>query len=153
MTWISLQSKGLTESSPESQFERINSPVLKLLCGPVLTTRAFLVAQRLKRLPAVRETWVPYLDREIPWRRKWKPTPEFLPGESHGRRSLLGYSPRGHKEPDRTERLRFTSLSQPDVNTGKTKALTIWTFVGKVKLLLFNTLSKFVTAILPRTLN
>ena len=31
----------------------------------------------------------------------------FLPGESHGRRSLVGYSPRGHKESDTTERLHF----------------------------------------------
>ena len=31
------------------------------------------------------------------WRRKWKPTPLFLPGESHGQRSLEGYSPWGHK--------------------------------------------------------
>ena len=31
--------------------------------------------------------------RKIPWRRKWQPTPVFLPGESHGQRSLAGYSP------------------------------------------------------------
>ena len=31
--------------------------------------------------------------RKIPWRRKWNPTPVFLPGESHGQRSLAGYSP------------------------------------------------------------
>ena len=30
---------------------------------------------------------------KIPWRRAWQPTPEFLPGESHGQRSLVGYSP------------------------------------------------------------
>ena len=30
---------------------------------------------------------------KIPWRRKWQPTPVFLPGESHGQRSLEGYSP------------------------------------------------------------
>jgi len=41
------------------------------------------------------------------WRRKWQPTPVFLPGESHGRRSLVGYSPRGRKESDTTERLHF----------------------------------------------
>ena len=29
----------------------------------------------------------------IPWRRKWQPTPVFLPGESHGQRSLAGYGP------------------------------------------------------------
>ena len=34
---------------------------------------------------------------KIPWRRKWPPTPVFLPGQSHGQRSLVGYSPRGHK--------------------------------------------------------
>ena len=31
--------------------------------------------------------------RNIPWRRAWQPTPVFLPGESHGQRSLVGYSP------------------------------------------------------------
>ena len=31
--------------------------------------------------------------RNIPWRRAWQPTPVFLPGESHGQRSLAGYSP------------------------------------------------------------
>ena len=45
------------------------------------------------------DPWV----RKIPWRRKWQPTPVFLPGESHGWRSLVGYSPWGHKESDRTE--------------------------------------------------
>ena len=34
---------------------------------------------------------------KIPWRRKWHTTPVFLPGESHGQRSLAGYSPWGHK--------------------------------------------------------
>jgi len=41
--------------------------------------------------------------RKIPWRRKWQPTPVFLPGEFHGQRSLTGYSPWGHKESDMTE--------------------------------------------------
>ena len=40
---------------------------------------------------------------KIPWRRAQQPTPAFLPGESHGQRSLVGYSPRGHKESDTTE--------------------------------------------------
>ena len=39
----------------------------------------------------------------IPWRRKCQPTPVFLPGESHGQRSLLGYSPWGRKESNKTE--------------------------------------------------
>ena len=41
---------------------------------------------------------------KIPWRRKLQPTPVVLPGESHGQRSLVGYSPRDCKESDMTER-------------------------------------------------
>ena len=41
---------------------------------------------------------------------KWQPTSVFLPGKSHGQRSVVGYSPCGHKELDTTERLHFTSL-------------------------------------------
>ena len=40
---------------------------------------------------------------KIPWRRAWQPTPVFLLGESHAQRSLVGYSPEGHKESDMTE--------------------------------------------------
>ena len=40
---------------------------------------------------------------KIPWRRKWQPTPVLLPGRSHGQRSLVGYSPWGHKELDTTK--------------------------------------------------
>ena len=43
---------------------------------------------------------------KIPWRRKWQPTPVFLPGKSRAQRSLVGYSPRGRKESDTTEQLR-----------------------------------------------
>ena len=38
-----------------------------------------------------------------PWRRAWQHTPVFLPGEYPGQRSLVGYSPQGHKELDTTE--------------------------------------------------
>ena len=41
------------------------------------------------------------------WRRQWQPTPVLLPGESHGRGSLVGCSPWGHWESDTTERLHF----------------------------------------------
>ena len=40
--------------------------------------------------------------RKIPWRREWQPTPVFLPGESRGQRSLVGYSSQGGKESDMT---------------------------------------------------
>ena len=45
---------------------------------------------------------------KIPWRRKRQPAPVFLPGKSHGQRSLAGYSPWGYKESDTTERLPHT---------------------------------------------
>ena len=44
---------------------------------------------------------------KILWRRKWQPTPVLLPGKSHGRRNVVGYSPWGRKESDMTERLHF----------------------------------------------
>jgi len=42
---------------------------------------------------------------KVPWRRPWQPTQIFLPGESHGQRSLAGYSPWGHEPSDMTEQL------------------------------------------------
>ena len=53
---------------------------------------------------------------KIPWRRKWQPTPVLFPGKSHGRRSLVGYSPWGRKESDTTERLRFRFHSAYKLN-------------------------------------
>ena len=55
-----------------------------------------LVAQTVKRLSTVWETWVRSQGSwEVPWRRKWHPTPVFLPRKSHGQRSLvsMGRSP------------------------------------------------------------
>ena len=49
------------------------------------------------------KTWVQSLVRKIPWRRKWQPTPGFLPRKFHGQRSLVGYSPWDHKESDMIE--------------------------------------------------
>ena len=44
---------------------------------------------------------------KIPWRREWQPTPVFLPGKSHGQRSLVGYSPWVTKGRTRLTRLRI----------------------------------------------
>ena len=41
--------------------------------------------------------------RKITWRRKWQLTLVFLPGKFYGQRSMLGYSPWGYKESDKTE--------------------------------------------------
>ena len=65
------------------------------------------MAQTVKRLPTMRETWVRSRVWKIPWKRKWQPTPVLLPRKLHGWRSLVGDSPWGHKESDTTEQ-RFT---------------------------------------------
>ena len=67
----------------------------------------------VKNLPVMPETcrkcrfdpWV----RKVPWRRVWPPTPVFLPGNPHGQRCLVGYSPWGCKESDVTKH----STAQP----------------------------------------
>ena len=64
---------------------------------------ASLVAQSVEKLPAVQETWFDSWVGKIPWRRKWQPTPVFLPGESHGQRSLVGYGSQSRKELDTTK--------------------------------------------------
>ena len=61
-----------------------------------------LVAQMVKNPPVSAGNQVS-IPGKIPWRRKWQPTSVFLPGESHGQRSLAGYSPWGCKELDTTE--------------------------------------------------
>ena len=81
------------------------------------------MAQMVKHLPTVQESWVRSLGREDPleremathssiiaWKtpwmeehRKWQPTPAFLPGKPHGWRSIVGYNPWDHKELDMNE--------------------------------------------------
>ena len=56
-----------------------------------------------------RRCWFDPWVTKILWRRTWQSTPVFLPGESHGQRSLAGYSPWGCKKTDTTEQL-FTFL-------------------------------------------
>ena len=61
------------------------------------------MAQTIKNLPAMLETWVQSLGWKDPLEKGKATTPVFLSGESHGQRSLAGYSPWGHKESDTTE--------------------------------------------------
>ena len=56
-----------------------------------------------KNLPVVQATWIQSWVEKIPWKRKWHPTPVFLPGEFNGQRTLVGYSPQGRKELDMSE--------------------------------------------------
>ena len=79
-----------------------------------LLSRASLWLRGLKHLPAMRETWVRSLGWEDPLEKEMARTLVFLPGKSHGRRSLVGYSPWGRKESDTTERLHFTITADCD---------------------------------------
>ena len=51
--------------------------------------------------------------RKVPWRRKLQPTPVLLPGKPHGRRSLVGYNPRGRRESNTTEQFHFHFTTDP----------------------------------------
>ena len=64
--------------------------------------RASTVAQAVQNLPTMQDTWFNPGVGKIPWRREWLPTSIFLPGESHGQRSLVGYGLWGCKESDAT---------------------------------------------------
>ena len=66
-----------------------------------------LVAQMVKCLPIMQETWVQ--SREDLLEKEMTNHSSILLGKLHGRRSLVGYSPWGQKELDMTERLHFTS--------------------------------------------
>ena len=62
---------------------------------------------------------------KMPWRRKWQPTPELLPGKSHRRGILVAYSPWGHKESDTTEWLHFL-LRETESNSKVVGTRVIW---------------------------
>ena len=101
-----------------------------------------LVAQTVKSLSTVWETQVDPWIRKISWRRKWQPTPVFLPGKPHGWRSLVGYSPWGHKESVSTEQLQFTS--QISIQTLLSANAFIFDLLWKLKIF-FN--SAYITCL------
>ena len=102
-------SRGQTQKAPKDTLSQPQSFLQPRCCAVNYMERAALaslVAQTVKCLQCRRPRFNPWVGK-IPWRRKWQPTPVILPGKSHGQRSLVGYSPWGHKEPDATERLHF----------------------------------------------
>ena len=68
-----------------------------------MRVKASLVTQTVKNLPTMQKTWVRSLGQEDPLEKETATHPVFLPGESQGQRSLVGYSSWGHKECDITE--------------------------------------------------
>ena len=82
----------------------------------------------VKKLPAIQEAQVRSLGREDPQRKEWQPILVLLPGESHGQRSLVGYSSWGRKDSDMTERLTHGPYSlNPQVNM-RASHTWIWSF-------------------------
>ena len=70
---------------------------------------------------------------KISWRRKRQPTPVLLPGESHGRRSLVGYSPWGCKESDMTEQLHGVTKSQTRLSDCTYTFSLLWNHRGSLE--------------------
>ena len=64
----------------------------------------------VKNLPAKKESQFGPWIWKIPWRKKWQPTPVFLPEKSCGQMSLVGYSPWGYKQLDTKQEQQFILL-------------------------------------------
>ena len=80
------------------------------------------MAQRLKSRLPMQKTWVRRLVLEDPWEKKMATHSSMLPGKSQGQKSMLGYSPWGHKELDMTQGLKhnkFYTLLLSFKNTNK----------------------------------
>ena len=75
---------------------------------------------------------------KIPWRRTWQPTPVFLPRKFHGQKSLVGYSPQGHKESHITEHKCFYSVFPLLFSSGV--LIRYITFILPAALVIANTL-------------
>ena len=86
---------------------------------------------------------------KIPWSRKWQPTPVFLPGTSHGQRSLTGYRPWGRKELDTTEHTHMSLVLQKSSKTVICVALEAKPGSCPKAALLFLHCSSLVSASLP----
>ena len=84
---------------------------IKMICSNISNNMASLVAQWQSGLIVRLVRFDPWIGK-IPWRRKWQPTPVFWPGESHGQRSLMGYSPWGCKELDMTEATQHAYIKE-----------------------------------------
>ena len=80
----------------------------------------------------MQETWVLSWVGKISWRRAWQPTPVLLPGESHGQRSLVGYSLWGCRELDTNERQTLTHIHNYLLCSNKC-LINIFLIIFKVK--------------------
>ena len=91
------------------EHSRLRKPHLTERQGSMLPSGKEFTCQcrRHRRRRCVFNPWVGKI-----WRRKWQPTSIFLPGKSHGQRSLVGYSPRDRKESDTAEHAHMCTHTQ-----------------------------------------
>ena len=122
---VTLMSKGALMKSLKLTLSLRKKP-RQLVASPM--------ARLVKNLPAMQEMEISFNSWVVkfPWRRKWQPTPVFLPGVSHGQRHLVGYSPWGCKELDTTERLsphpqdNYFESQVPTFDTSLIRIFTIY---------------------------
>ena len=81
-----------------------------------------LVAQTVKPLHAMWQTWIIPWVGKIPWRRKWQPTPVLLPRKFHGWRSLMSYSPLSCKGRTRLNDFTYSPYCFPGGSDSKESA-------------------------------
>ena len=104
ISWLQLPSAVILE--PKKIRSVTVSTFFPCICHEMRGLEGFPGGLVVKNTPAVedmQEMQVRSLGREFPWKRAWQPTSVFLPGESHGQRSLASNSPWGCKESDTTD--------------------------------------------------
>ena len=110
-------------SGKKKNSRKFHKETLNLLCpGSVYTAFTLCLQLFTQHLHCI---------RHYKHRRQWHPTPVLLPGKSHGRRSLVGWSPWGCKESDMTEQLHF-HFSLPCLGAGNGHPLSVlaWRIPG-----------------------
>ena len=108
--WISLLSKGLSSilqhhSSKASVLQHSDFFIVQLSHLYMTTGKTIALTRRTSVGKVMSRLLI--LSRFVIGRRQWQPTPVLLPGKSHGWRNLVGWSPWGHEESDKTERLHI----------------------------------------------
>ena len=78
--------------------------------GPIRVVRIHFYDGKESVCQCRRHRFNPWI-RKIFWRRKWQPTPVFLPGKSHGQRSLVGYSTLGYEKAKHSVVIKQSSSS------------------------------------------
>ena len=104
--WISTHSENKLREPQDGNYTAIQTFCFLDYTGPISLLKKHIITIYYAGCPGgtvvknlavnareQQEKWVWFRVRKIPWRRNWQPTPVFLPGKSHGQRSLVGFSP------------------------------------------------------------